>query len=89
MAESTETAGAVDEWAAATAAEAARVAAEEATNDHVNAVRAEMRAAYNDSDAGVAAAQHREAARIMSLPTPHALDEIGSVVGDPTLGPAS
>lgn len=57
------------------------------------AAQASATAAYRESFLGSEQAdvhrQNQEAERIMRLPTPQALEELGSVVGDPRKGPSS
>ncbi len=60
-----------------------------ALNRQVAEAREAHRVEWEETDAAVVAAQHRYAEHIAKLPTPEALDELGSTVGDATRGPAS
>jgi hypothetical protein len=70
-------------------AAAAAEAAQQKINEQLNAGRENARQEYANSDRGLVAHANAEAERIMHLPTPDALEELGAVVGDPTRGPAS
>lgn len=68
-------------------------AAEEERQRELNELIARNRAAererWEESEEAVCARQHIRALALNSMPTPEALEAMGSTVGDPTRGPAS